>query len=72
MWLFSNLCRVRDGIPPDFSKVSVLLPYLQDCLNSGDDQVVIDAMWGFVFITDNNQMQCNVCNDKMIIGDDSQ
>ena len=60
MWLFSNLCRTRDDIPADFGKVCSLLPFLHDRLQSDDEQVVIDALWGFVFITDSNVEQARV------------
>ncbi|KNB42430.1 importin subunit alpha-1 [Blastocystis sp. subtype 4] len=55
VWLLSNLCRMRDGVPANFEKVSICLPYMMECLLSDKEEIVVDACWSFVFVTDSNK-----------------
>ncbi len=60
VWLLSNLCRMRDGVPANFEKVSICLPYMMECLLSDKEEIVVDACWSFVFVTDSNKANTRV------------
>ena len=60
MWLLSNLCRMRDGVAPDFERVKNSLHYMKECLHCDQEDIVIDACWCFAFITDSNKANTKV------------
>ena len=60
VWLLSNLCRVRDGVPTNFEVVKVCLPTMLEFLTCGVDELVTDACWCFAFLTDSNRSNCDV------------
>lgn len=60
MWLLSNLCRMRDGVAPNFDRVKDCLPYMKECLQCDQEDIVIDACWCFAFITDGNKANTKV------------
>lgn len=60
VWLLSNLCRMRDGVPANFEKVSICLPYMKECLTCDQEEIVVDACWSFVFVTDSNKENTKV------------